>query len=262
MRVDHNTVAVVTGASGGVGRATARLLGERGARVVLIARGRDGLAGAKREVEQRGGRALVVAADVSRFDEVQAAADAAQRAFGRIELWINNAMVSMYSPFMRMDPEEFRHIVDVTFLGTVHGTRVALERMLAADRGVIIQVGSALAFRSIPLQSAYCASRVPASTDGQGDAAVVAYAISRSTRSAAVTPRNCASSNRERPLMSECAKTRRSRDRFSACRSAEKTAPTIGRTIAWPIRITSRRDTHALMRGCTRSRSVRIASFQ
>jgi short-subunit dehydrogenase len=159
MRVDRNTVAVVTGASGGVGRATARLLGERGASVVLIARGRDGLAAARREIEARGGRALAVPADVSRFDEVRAAGDAAVREFGRIDLWINNAMVSMYSPFTSMTPDEFKHIVEVTFLGTVHGTRVALERMVPRDRGVIIQVGSALAFRSIPLQSAYCASK-------------------------------------------------------------------------------------------------------
>src|SRR4051812_32158657 len=115
MRVDRNTVVVVTGASGGVGRATARLLGERGASVVLVARGRDGLAGAQREVEARGGRALAIVADVSRYDDVEAAAEAAERAFGPIDLWINNAMVSMYSPFMRMSPEEFRHIVDVTF---------------------------------------------------------------------------------------------------------------------------------------------------
>src|SRR4051794_38095980 len=159
MRVDGNTVAVVTGASGGVGRATARLLGERGASVVLVARGRDGLAAAAREVEEHGGRALAIPADVSRYEDVEAAARAAERAFGSIDLWINNAMVSMYSPFTRMTPEEFHHIVEVTFLGTVHGTRVALERMIPADRGVIIQVGSALAFRSIPLQSAYCASK-------------------------------------------------------------------------------------------------------
>jgi short-subunit dehydrogenase len=159
MQVDRNTVVVVTGASGGVGRATARMLGDRGASVVLVARGGDGLGAAKREVEQRGGRALVVPADVSRVDEVEAAAAAAEQQFGRIDLWINNAMVSMYSPFMEMSPDEFRHIVDVTFLGTVHGTRVALQRMIPADHGVIIQVGSALAFRSIPLQSAYCASK-------------------------------------------------------------------------------------------------------
>ena len=159
MRVDRDTVVVITGASGGVGRATARLLGERGARVVLVARGRDGLAAAKREVEERGGRALAVPGDVSRFADLEAAADAAEREFGPIDLWINNAMVSMYSPFTRMTTEEFQHIVEVTFLGTVHGTRVALQRMIPADRGVIIQVGSALAFRSIPLQSAYCASK-------------------------------------------------------------------------------------------------------
>jgi short-subunit dehydrogenase len=159
MKVDRNSVVVVTGASGGVGRATARMLAERGASVVLIARGSDGLAGAKREVEALGGRALAISADVSRLDQVEAAAEAAERQFGRIDLWINNAMVSMYSPFTKMSPEEFQHIVNVTFLGTVHGTRVALQRMIPADRGVIIQVGSALAFRSIPLQSAYCASK-------------------------------------------------------------------------------------------------------
>ncbi len=159
MRVDHTTVAVVTGASGGVGRATARLLARRGAKIVLLARGTEGLAGAKHDVEAEGGQALVVPTDVSDCDQVEAAAAAAEREFGAIDLWINNAMVSMYSPFMRMTPDEFRHIVDVTFLGAVHGTRCALERMLPRNRGVIIQVGSALAFRSIPLQSAYCASK-------------------------------------------------------------------------------------------------------
>jgi short-subunit dehydrogenase len=158
-RIGRNTVVVVTGASGGVGRATARLLGQRGAKVVLLARGRDGLEGAKREVESFGGRALAVPTDVSQFEQMQAAADAAEREFGPIDLWINNAMVSMYSPFMKMLPEEFKHIVEVTFLGNVYGTQCALQRMIPRDRGVIIQVGSALAFRSIPLQSAYCASK-------------------------------------------------------------------------------------------------------
>lgn len=158
-RVDSKTVAVITGASGGVGRATARLLAERGAKLALLARGHDGLEGARREVEARGGRALAVPTDVSRFEQVRAAAELAERELGPIELWINNAMVSMYSPFTLMAPEEFRHIVDVTFLGTVHGTRCALDVMLPRDRGTIIQVGSALAFRSIPLQSAYCASK-------------------------------------------------------------------------------------------------------
>lgn len=159
IRIGKGTVVVVTGASGGVGRATARLLGARGAHVVLLARGLEGLEGAKREVESSGGRALVVQADVSHFDAVDAAAEAAEQEFGPIELWINNAMVSMYSPFMEMTPEEFRHIIEVTFLGAVHGTRAALQRMQPRDRGVIVQVGSALAFRSIPLQSAYCASK-------------------------------------------------------------------------------------------------------
>jgi len=152
-------VAVVTGASGGVGRATARLLGERGATVVLLARGREGLDGAKREVESRGGRAIVIQTDVSDFEQVDSAATTAEREAGPIDLWINNAMLSMYSPFVEMSPEEFAHIVEVTFLGTVHGTRCALHRMMPRDHGTIVQVGSALAFRSIPLQSAYCASK-------------------------------------------------------------------------------------------------------
>ena len=159
MRIDRRSVIVITGASGGVGRATARRLAERGARLVLLARGREGLEGAAREVEAKGAEALVIPTDVSASDQVDAAADAAERRFGGIDVWINNAMVSMYSPFMAMSPDEFRHIVEVTFLGIVHGTRAALGRMRPRNRGVILQVGSALAFRSIPLQSAYCASK-------------------------------------------------------------------------------------------------------
>jgi short-subunit dehydrogenase len=159
MRVDRDTVIVITGASGGLGRATARLLATRGAKIVLLARGKDGLEGAKSDVQERGGSAIAVQTDVSQYEQVRAAADAAEREFGPIDLWINNAMVSMYSPFTKMTPEEFRHIVEVTFLGQVYGTHCALQRMMQRDRGVIIQVGSALAFRSIPLQSAYCASK-------------------------------------------------------------------------------------------------------
>jgi short-subunit dehydrogenase len=159
LRIGSDTVVVITGASGGVGRATARRLAQRGARIGLLARGQDGLLGAKRDVEARGGRALAISADVSQFAEVEAAAERVERELGPIDVWINNAMVSMYSPFIEMTPEEFRHIVDVTFLGTVHGTRSALARMRPRDKGVIVQVGSALAFRSIPLQSAYCASK-------------------------------------------------------------------------------------------------------
>jgi short-subunit dehydrogenase len=159
MRIDGGQVVVITGASGGVGRATARLFARRGARLALLARGRDGLEGARREVEARGATALVIPTDVSQFEQVEAAAEQVERELGPIDVWINNAMVSMYSPFLEMTPEEFRHIVDVTFLGSAHGLRCALDRMVKRDRGVIIQVGSALAFRSIPLQSAYCASK-------------------------------------------------------------------------------------------------------
>jgi short-subunit dehydrogenase len=158
-KVGPDTVAVITGASGGVGRATARLFAERGAKIALLARGRAALDATAREVEERGGKALVVPTDVSRFEQVEAAANATEDHFGPVNLWVNNAMISMYCPFMKMTPDEFRHIVEVTFLGTVHGTQCALKRMLTRDQGVIIQVGSALAFRSIPLQSAYCASK-------------------------------------------------------------------------------------------------------
>lgn len=159
MRVDENTVVVITGASGGVGRATARLLAKRRAKIALLARGQDGLAGAKHEVEELGGQALAIPTDVSLYEQVHSAHERVEHEFGPVDLWINNAMVSMYSPFMEMSPAEFRHIVDVTFLGVVNGTRCALQRMLTRDRGIVIQVGSALAFRSIPLQSAYCASK-------------------------------------------------------------------------------------------------------
>jgi short-subunit dehydrogenase len=159
MHIDQNSVVVITGASGGVGRATARLFATRGAKIALLARGKDGLEGAKRDVESRGGQALAIPTDVSNFHQVEAAADQTEQAFGPITVWINNAMVSMYSPFMKMKPDEFRHIVDVTFLGQVYGTHCALQRMKNRDNGVVICVGSALAFRSIPLQSAYCASK-------------------------------------------------------------------------------------------------------
>lgn len=159
MRIEPGTVIVITGASGGVGRATARLLGKRRAKIVLLARGQDGLEAAAHDVESAGGTALPIPTDVSDSKQVQAAAEAAERKFGPVDLWINNAMVSMYSPFMKMSPDEFKHIVEVTFLGAVYGTQCALKQMMPRNQGVIVQVGSALAFRSIPLQSAYCASK-------------------------------------------------------------------------------------------------------
>ena len=155
-------VIVVTGASAGIGRAIVRAFAARygpAARLALLARGRDGLEAAKADVEQFGGQAIVCPTDVASFDEVQAAADAAERQLGPIDIWVNDAMVSMYSPFMDMTVEEFKHITEVTYLGYVHGTRAALQRMLPRDRGVIVQVSSALAHRSIPLQSAYCGAK-------------------------------------------------------------------------------------------------------
>jgi NAD(P)-dependent dehydrogenase (short-subunit alcohol dehydrogenase family) len=152
-------VVVVTGASAGVGRAVARDYARRGARIGLVARGRDGLAGARRDVEAAGGAALVVPADVAVADQVETAAAAVEEAFGPIDVWINNAMVSVFSPISRMTAEEFRRVTEVTYLGYVYGTLAALRRMRPRDRGVIVQVGSALAYRGIPLQAAYCGAK-------------------------------------------------------------------------------------------------------
>lgn len=152
-------VVVITGASAGVGRATVREFARRGARIGLFARGVDGLEAAKREVEEFGGRAIVVQTDVADAAQVEAAAEQVENAFGPIDIWVNNAMASVFSRFMDMTLEEFRRVIDVTFLGSVNGTHAALKRMLPRNRGCIVQVGSALAYRSIPLQSAYCAAK-------------------------------------------------------------------------------------------------------
>ncbi|PYQ32605.1 MAG: short-chain dehydrogenase [Acidobacteria bacterium] len=152
-------VVVITGASAGVGRATARAFGRRRANVGLIARGRDGLDAAKREIEEAGGEAIVLPLDVSNHDAVERAAGEVEDAFGPIDIWINNAMLSVFSPIMQMEPDEYRRVTDVTYLGTVWGTLAALRRMKPRDRGTIVQVGSALAYRGIPLQSAYCAAK-------------------------------------------------------------------------------------------------------
>jgi len=153
------TTVAITGASAGVGRATARKFARSGARVALLARGRDGLEAARKEVEEFGAKALVVLVDVADAEQVEAAAVQIEAEFGKIDIWINNAMVSVFSPIKEMTPEEFRRVTEVTFLGCVYGTFAALKRMLPRDRGTIVQVGSALAHRSIPLQSAYCAAK-------------------------------------------------------------------------------------------------------
>jgi NAD(P)-dependent dehydrogenase (short-subunit alcohol dehydrogenase family) len=152
-------VVVITGASSGVGRACAREFARRGAFLGLIARGRDGLEGAQREVEELGGRALVLPLDVAEADAVEAAAAATDERLGPIDVWVNNAMLSVFAPVRELAPEEVRRVTETTYLGTVYGTMAALKRMLPRDRGVIVQVGSALAYRAIPLQAAYCGAK-------------------------------------------------------------------------------------------------------
>lgn len=152
-------VAVITGASAGIGRATAREFARRGCSIVLIARGREGLEATAREVQELGVKALVIPTDVADADAVEKAADRAVEEFGRIDIWVNNAFAGIFSRFMDMSLEEFRRVVDVTFMGQVHGTRAALKHMRSRDSGSIVLVGSALAYRGIPLQSAYCASK-------------------------------------------------------------------------------------------------------
>ncbi|MFB7668229.1 SDR family oxidoreductase [Kitasatospora sp. NPDC056138] len=150
---------VITGASAGIGRATARLFGRRGADVGLLARGEAGLDAAAREVEEAGGRALALPTDVADYDQVEAAAAAVEEAFGPIDVWINVAFTSVFAPFDEIGPDEFRRVTEVSYLGFVHGTQVALARMLPRDAGTIVQVGSALGYRAIPLQSAYCGAK-------------------------------------------------------------------------------------------------------
>ena len=152
-------VVVITGASAGVGRAIAHEFARRGASVALLARGLHGLSDAAREVEELGGTALVLPVDVAEPDQVEAAAAAVEERFGHIDVWVNNAMATIFAPVAEITAAEFARATQVTYLGTVYGTMAALRRMTPRDRGAIVQVGSALAYRAIPLQSAYCGGK-------------------------------------------------------------------------------------------------------
>jgi short-subunit dehydrogenase len=154
-----NKVVVVTGASSGVGRALSRVAAREGARVALIARGIDGLSSAAREVEELGGESFVLPLDLADASAVDQAADRIAQRWGGIDVWVNNAMVSVFSPVAEMRASEYRRVMEVNYLGTVHGTLAALAHMRRKGRGLVVQIGSALVYRSIPLQSAYCASK-------------------------------------------------------------------------------------------------------
>ncbi|UUP18141.1 SDR family oxidoreductase [Nitratireductor thuwali] len=150
---------VITGASAGAGRAAAVAFGRRGWKVSLIARGRAGLEGARADVNRAGGSALAIPADVADADAVEAAAMQAENAHGPIDVWVNCAMVTVFGPVSQVTPEEFRRVTEVTYLGQVHGTMSALRRMRSANRGTIVNVGSALAYHGLCLQAAYCGAK-------------------------------------------------------------------------------------------------------
>jgi len=152
-------VVAITGASAGVGRAAARAFARRGWDVALLARGVDGLEAAMAEVEALGRRAIALPTDVANARQVELAAEQIERELGPIDVWVNNAMVSVFSPVKELQPDEVARVTDVTYLGVVYGTMAALKRMLPRDRGTIVQVGSALAYRGIPLQAAYCGAK-------------------------------------------------------------------------------------------------------
>ncbi|MGC1276454.1 MAG: SDR family oxidoreductase [Planctomycetaceae bacterium] len=152
-------VVVVTGSSAGVGRAIAREFGKHAACVGLLARGEDGLHAAKEEIERHGGRAIVIPTDVSDHDAVEAAAEEVEVTFGPIDVWVNNAMTTIFAPFHKISPDDYRRATEVTYFGYVWGTMAALRRMRPRNRGTIVQVASALAYRAIPLQSPYCGAK-------------------------------------------------------------------------------------------------------
>ena len=156
---ERKGVAVITGASAGVGRACARAFAEKGYDVALIARGKDGLEAAKKEVESYGQRAVYYEVDVADAEAVEKAAEKTEEELGVIDIWVNNAMNSVFSPVKEMKAEEYKRVTEVTYLGQVYGALAALKRMLPRDHGSIVFVGSALAYRGIPLQSAYCGAK-------------------------------------------------------------------------------------------------------
>lgn len=156
---ERGKVVVVTGASAGVGRAAAREFARRGCDVALLARNEEALDNARAEVGSHGRRALAIPLDMSDADAVESAASAIESKLGPIDVWVNNAMVTVFSPVTLLRPEEVRRVTEVTYLGTVNGTLSALRRMMSRDRGTIVQVGSALAYRSIPLQAPYCGAK-------------------------------------------------------------------------------------------------------
>lgn len=155
----EDKVVVITGATGGVGRATAWEFAKQGAKVALLARGTEQLEGTKKEVEQYGGTALAISVDVSDAEAVENAAERIEKELGPIDVWVNNAMNSVFAPFKEIKPDEFKRVTEVTYLGQVYGTMAALKRMLPRNKGSIVLVGSALAYRGIPLQSAYCGAK-------------------------------------------------------------------------------------------------------
>lgn len=152
-------VVVVTGGSAGVGRAVVRRFAQEGAHIGIIARGIEGLEGAKKDVEKLGGQAIICQGDVADPETTERAAQMVESEFGPIDVWVNNATTSVFSPIKEMTADEFKRVTEVTYLGVVYGTQAALKRMFPRDRGTVVQVGSALAYRAIPLQSAYCAAK-------------------------------------------------------------------------------------------------------
>jgi NAD(P)-dependent dehydrogenase (short-subunit alcohol dehydrogenase family) len=190
---------VVTGASAGIGRATAELFGSHGARVALIARGESGLRGAAGAIRSLGGEALPLPADVADFDAVDQAAERAEAELGPIDVWVNVAFTSVFAPFTQITPAEFRRVTEVSYLGYVHGTMAALARVKPRDHGTVVQVGSALGYRSIPLQSAYCGAKPP-STGSPSPSAATAAHTATSTAGHATTATTTGSPRRQSRL--------------------------------------------------------------